>query len=399
MEYAAANSWSQRIREMDRAVRCSFPLVSILVVSYQSREFLRPFFAYLQRNTTYPNYEVIIVDNASDDGSVEVIRDFATEFPQVRFIQLDENRGFAAGNNVAARAAQGEFLVFLNADTIVTWGWLDRLLRPFKTSADIGMTAPVTNFSGNETRIESLYCNVTEMEEFAVERARTQFGTTIELSMLPLLCVAVSRKAWSDVGELDEQFGLGIFEDDDWSLRMRQCGYKLLAVEDCFIHHFGNGSFSKLPHEQALSVFKLNRLYFERKWETTWVPHKMRSGVRPVTEMDRLSPHRFLQRSDRGQPARQSSPKLLRLHPEYVEIGGSVNEQPDGSSALVVECEEATPGTSIKFGQQILQTTYGNATLLSAILPPDFSTSAGSMSVSLLNDFGESNALAFTIGA
>jgi GT2 family glycosyltransferase/glycosyltransferase involved in cell wall biosynthesis len=398
IEYAAANSWSDRIERLHEAVREAFPLVSILVVSHQSREYLKPFLASLRRNTAYPNYEVIVVDNASNDGSAEFLDEYSAGFSQMHVIRLETNRGFAAGNNLAAKTARGEFLVFLNADTIVTWNWLDRLMRPFRIGLDIGMTAPVTNFSGNETRIECRYRNVTELEEFAKERSSSEFGNVLELAMVPLLCAAVSRKAWNEVGELDEQFGLGMFEDDDWSHRMTQCGYRLVAVEDCFVHHFGNGSFTKLPHDQAVAIFERNRAYFESKWGVKWTPHKMRPGVRPVTDVDRVSPDRFMQRSD-GKTRRSCTAILLRLRPDHVEIGGSVNKQPEGASALVVECEGASPGTAIKFGQLILQTAYGNATLLSAILPPEFSQSAGSVRVTLVNDFGESNGLTFMVGA
>ncbi|HEY6343882.1 MAG TPA: glycosyltransferase [Bryobacteraceae bacterium] len=395
--FAKANNWFARLACLDEAVRETFPLVSILVVSYKSREFLNPFLDSIRLNTTYPNYELIVADNASDDGSLELIQNYAAQIPRLRLFALEENRGFAAANNFAAGRADGKFLVFINPDTVVTNGWLGRLIRPLCTDPTIGMTAPVTNFSGNETRVETSYRTLLEMEQFAQERSEREFGNLLEIQMAPFLCAAVTRDTWERIGSLDEQFGLGMFEDDDFSKRIRSAGYRIVAVEDCFVHHFGNGSFSKLPSERALDVFNRNREYFEKKWNITWTPHKMRRGVRELTHADRLSPARFME----TQPAanvRRGTARLIRLHPERMPVGGRANPQPDGSSAMVVECEGATPETVVQFGQTILYTFYGTSSRLSATLPEDFSQRPGAVRISLLTGSEESNALIFRVG-
>jgi GT2 family glycosyltransferase/glycosyltransferase involved in cell wall biosynthesis len=397
ISFAKANNWSERVACLDKAMRGAFPLVSILVVSYKSCEFLNPFLASIRRNTAYPNYELIVADNASDDGSLELIRNYAAQIPRLRLFALEENRGFAAANNFAAKKADGKFLVFLNPDTVVTPGWLGRLILPLCADPTIGMTAPVTNFSGNETRVETSYRTLLEMEEFARERSEREFGKLLEIQMAPFLCAAVTRDSWERIGALDEQFGLGMFEDDDFSKRIRQAGYRIVAVEDCFVHHFGNGSFSKLPSDQALDVFNRNREYFEKKWNIAWTPHKMRRGVGELKDAGRLSPARFME----TQPAKnvqRGAARLIRLHPERMPVGGRANQQPDGSSAIVVECEGATPDTLVQFGQTILYTVYGTPRRLSATLPEDFSRRPGVVRISLVTGSEESNALIFRVG-
>ena len=85
-----------------------------------------------------------------------------------------------------------------------------------------------------------------------------------------------------------------MFEDDDFSLRVRKAGYRTVTAEDCFIHHFGNGSFGKLESEAFLRIFNQNKKRFEAKWNITWRPHKTRPGVRPVSFEDRITLSKFL---------------------------------------------------------------------------------------------------------
>src|SRR5258708_6273199 len=130
--HAEANTWNHRVELLSSAVAETFPLVSIIVVSYNSKEYLQPFLESLECNTGYPRYELIVVDNNSSDGSQDFLRAYADLHRGVRLVLLDTNAGFAGGNNLGVREAQGEYLVLLNPDTILTSGWLERLLRPLR---------------------------------------------------------------------------------------------------------------------------------------------------------------------------------------------------------------------------------------------------------------------------
>ncbi len=394
--YAEVNCWRRRVDAIEESLTSAYPLVSILAVSFNSVEFLGPFLDSVRRNTAYPNYELVLVDNCSTDGSQRVLDEYRNTFPQLRITLLKENRGFAAANNIAAGQARGEFFVFLNVDTVVTWGWLGRLLFPLAQNDKVGITAPVTNFSGNETRIQTGYRTLAEMDRFALERVSTDFHRTQELDVVPFLCAAVPRRVWSQVGDLDESFGVGMFEDDDYCIRVRMAGFRILVVEDCFIHHFGNGSFRKIDSAQVLALFEKNRKYFESKWKKTWINHKIRAGVPPLREGDRIPLSEFF-----GSPelVSQRTPRLILKHlfPSRTSIGQPINLQPNGCSALVAECENASPGTVIRFDGQLLQTACGNSFLLSAELPDHFNRIPRRIPVSLVNDQGESDTLLFQV--
>ncbi|HNY41615.1 MAG TPA: glycosyltransferase [Bryobacteraceae bacterium] len=293
IEFARVNNWNSRVMLMEKAMRARTPLVSIVVLTHNSEAFLPEFQRYLLKNTAWQNWELIYADNCSTDSTQNLISGFASEDSRIRMILFDENLGFAGGNNAAARLASGDYLVFLNPDTVVTRGWLGRLLAPLVNDPKVGMTAPVTNHSGNQTRIDAVYSGVTEMEQFAAYIARTQSGKTLDVPMAPLLCAALRRQTWEEVGDLDDRFRVGMFEDDDYGLRLGHAGLKTVTAEDCFIHHFGNGSFRQLDPDRSNEIFQANLAAFEQKWGIKWHPHQMRPGVPPLETARLYSPSWF----------------------------------------------------------------------------------------------------------
>ncbi len=389
IEYARANTWSARADALEAALRDTFPLVSILIVTYNCEEFLGPCLDSIARNSAWPNYEVVVLDNLSTDGTRAIAARYAEADTRIRYIAHTANAGFAGGNNLAAAAARGNYLVFLNPDTIVTPGWIHRLVRHCETEPRTGALAAVTNFSGNQTKIDFRYSNAAEMEQFALALAEQRRGERLEVPVAPLYAVMVPRRVWEQVGELDPGYEVGMFEDDDFSLRIQRAGFGVFAAEDCFIHHFGNGSFAKIPQGEALRVFEANRRRYEQKWNTAWKPHTLRPGVRPLDAEVRFEPATFLTGAA-AEGIGAHAPVLVRLHPATITAGHGFNVQPGGQSALVAECEHATPNSMIVFGGQPLPTSFGGPTLLSALVPAALYAQAGRVPVQVVSDFGES---------
>ena len=191
-------------------------------------------------------------------------------------------------------------MLFLNADTRVTRGWVERLLRHLRCVPSVGLICPVTNHAGNEAKIQAFYQNAEQMEQFALEIAKRHMGERTELTIAPLFCAAISRRVWCEIGPLDERYEIGMFEDDDFSYRLRHAGYRIAAAEDCFIHHFGQGSFSQMRPESYNRIFEENRRKFEAKWNIKWEPHRTRPGVRPAFGEERHCPAAFVGRTPRG---------------------------------------------------------------------------------------------------
>jgi GT2 family glycosyltransferase len=189
------------------------------------------------------------------------------------------NGGFSSGNNTGARAATGDFLIFLNNDCFVTLGWIGDLLRHFRATPELGMLGPVTNSTGNESVIDIEYQDMEEMALKARHYTRRHRGRRTHPAVLHWFCVMLPRLVWETIGELDEGFGLGFFEDDDYTLRVRAAGWETACAEDVFVHHHQSASFGQLPQDVYDAVFARSRRYFESKWGP-WTPPVFREEVR-----------------------------------------------------------------------------------------------------------------------
>src|SRR5262249_28067577 len=155
---------------------------SIVVVTHNQLAFTRLCLESLLANTDGPDYEVIVVDNASTDGTADYLRGLAERRPAVRVVPNDANRGFAAATNQGLAMAAGGVLVLLNNDTVVSRGWLAGLVRHL-SDRDVGMVGPVTNRTGNEAQVETTYCTYGGFEGFAAGRASDQRGETFNIRM------------------------------------------------------------------------------------------------------------------------------------------------------------------------------------------------------------------------
>jgi GT2 family glycosyltransferase len=114
------------------------------------------------------------------------------------------------------------------------------------------------------------------MDHFAEIYTAAHRGQTFDISMLAFLCVAIRRSVYDEIGPLDEQFGMGMFEDDDYARRLKAKGYRIIYAEDVFVHHWGSASFSKLQDETYRKIFEANRRKLEAKWGIKWSPHRYR---------------------------------------------------------------------------------------------------------------------------
>lgn len=265
--------------------RASFGPVSVVVVTYNHLLFTRMCLLSLLAHTDDVDLEVIVVDNGSDDGTDEFLRELEGRHPLViRAVRNGRNRGFAAACNQGLDMARGEILVLLNNDTIVPPGWIGRLARPL-ADPGVGLAGPVTNRAGNEAQVEARYETYGNYLRAARARAASHAERWFDIPMLTMFCLALKQSTYRRLGALDERFEVGMFEDDDYAMRARAAGYRLVCVEDVLVHHFGGASFGDLAAlGQSGVLFQRNRARFESKWGVDWRPHRRR----PDAEYSRL---------------------------------------------------------------------------------------------------------------
>lgn len=244
-----------------------FPRLSVIVVTHDNRDLNRVCLESLAARTEWPNLEILVVDNGSTDGTRELLEQERTRLhPRLRVLLNPDNRGFAAACNAGLAAATGEFLVLLNNDTVMTRGALSSLVRHLTADSSLGLVGPVTNAIANEARVEVGYADLAGLPDWARQYVRDHDSESFELPMLALFCAALPRRVLESVGPLDERFGIGMFEDDDYCRRIAQKGLAIRCARDAFVHHWQMASFRRLTETQYRALYEENRGKYEEKW-------------------------------------------------------------------------------------------------------------------------------------
>lgn len=243
---------------------------SIIIVTHNGMDKATiPCLESVFRETDYDDFEVIVVDNNSSDGTQIFLKDFACREPRLKVVLNTINRGFSGGNNDALQIARGDIITLLNNDTRVTRGWLTRIVETLTDDMSIGMVGPVTNAAGNE---QNIFISATAAEDILSEGVLfSQMGTGdgFLTEKLCFFCVAFRRNILEAVGMLDEAFGLGFYEDDDYCIRVKNAGYSLKCMEDVFVYHQGGASFNSFPG-RTKELLKHNKRLLESKHGITY---------------------------------------------------------------------------------------------------------------------------------
>jgi GT2 family glycosyltransferase len=220
--------------------------------------------------------DVIVVDNGSKDETPTELALWAARAPRRRVVIANEgNLGFGGAVNQGLALATGDFLVVLNNDTIVSPGWARGLRRHLENDAGLGIVCPITNNIGNEAQV--VLSGTTPAEVFAAARRYSlpRAGQTFALTIAAFFCVMMPRAVYARIGNLDEQFFPGYFEDDDYCLRVKAAGWRVACAEDVFVYHELSASFNQEGAARRHAIFTRNKALFEAKWGP-WTPHVYR---------------------------------------------------------------------------------------------------------------------------
>jgi GT2 family glycosyltransferase len=236
-------------------------LVSVVVPCGGQLEYTRLSVLSLLRYSRRP-FELIFADVASLDGTAEYLAGVAAAAPvRVEVVRAASEAGFTAAAAEALARARGDYLVWLNNDTIVSDGWLQQLAGLCGGHESIGMAGPMSNYAPQAQRVmETAYrigarardgadeagradrerADVEAVNRFAADWRERYRGQWIETERLGGFCLLLKRTVLQSVEFLDAQAGRGIFDADALCRRVRQAGYRLACCRDLFIHHFGS---------------------------------------------------------------------------------------------------------------------------------------------------------------
>lgn len=247
--------------------------LSVIIVNWNTEELLRNCLRSVYGTIEGLAFEIIVVDNASGDGSVAMLK---VEFPQVRRIENYDNRGFAAANNQAFRAMTGRYALLLNSDTVLTEGAVRELFAFMEEHPEAVMACgQLLNADGSKQNsiarfptIPSLLLNMPLLETLFPDRypsKRRDYSHPIEVDSCIGACLIVRKSAIDGVGGFDERYFF-FFEETDWARTMRQAGGKIYHVPTARIYHLQGKSVGTSVRSR-MHFYRSRYLYF-MKWES-----------------------------------------------------------------------------------------------------------------------------------
>jgi len=276
-DYALRNTWRHRCTELVQVLE-EFPLVSVVILSYGDPGLSKAaIHSLFDQGPTYPNMEVLVVDNGSPPASLDGIKSFASNYPNVLVVENGENLGFARGNNVGMNRATGEYVMLLNNDTYVAPGAIHAMVRHLSSNPEIGAIGPLTNNIGNEAKIAVEYHDMEQMKKIVRRIALGYRSRSFNVDVLGYFAVMFRRADLDQFGILPTDYGLGMFEDDDHCRTIHSKGFVTAVAEDAFVHHHLSASFNSIGDSRRKALFERNKATFEKKWGP-WRPHRYRKS-------------------------------------------------------------------------------------------------------------------------
>lgn len=239
-------------------IKTDRPQVSVVVVNMDGRHHLAPCLESLDKvDYSADRMEVILVDNGSLDGSVPFVQH---NHPDVKVIQNDHNEGFARANNQGARAADGEFVVFLNNDMRVHPAWLSELAAAARSASDVAAVGGrILSWDGNAVDFEGAALNFYGMGF----QPHDDPPSEDQLSEILFGCggsLLVDRQVFMEIGGFDPDY-FAYFEDVDLGWRMWLLGHRVLYAPRALTYHRGHGTSSRMPTAQVAVLYERNALY------------------------------------------------------------------------------------------------------------------------------------------
>ena len=257
---------------------------SIIIITYNNLSLTKKCLSSIKRYTPKDTYELIVIDNNSQDKTKEYLQKEASS-SNMKVLFNKENVGFPKACNQGIKlASKKNDILLLNNDTIVTYNWLTNLQKCLHSSKQIGAVGAVCNQNENRQGAEFTYDDLKTMQTLAKKNNISDSSRWEEKTFLIGFCLLIKRKVMNKLKKLDENYSPGYIEDNDLSLRILKKGYKLMLCHDCFIHHYLGTSFRKDLTSFYRILYK-NRDYFLKKWHfNTFVFDEYKDASIPFIE-------------------------------------------------------------------------------------------------------------------
>lgn len=243
--------------------------VSILIVNWNARDLLRKCLDRVQTTIHQASYEIIIIDNASTDGSQDLVKN---DFPNARLIENTENVGFARANNQGIVISKGRYILLLNSDAFLEEGAVDQMVQAADSHPEAAFIG--CKLLNQDGTLQASWARFPTLWSEALGqnfRDRALVDSRIglyEVDSVGGACLLARVAAVQAVGSLDENFFM-YSEEIDWCYRMMQAGWKILYLESAVAVHLGGGSASRASDTQLIRLYE-SKIQFFRKHYGRW---------------------------------------------------------------------------------------------------------------------------------
>lgn len=248
--------------------------ISIVIVSWNARKFLVECIQSISEQLCQSSGEIIVVDNASSDGSPEEVK---RRFPAVRVIENEQNRGFATANNIGIQESAGEYIFLINSDVIVKPACISQLCRYMDEQPGVGIAGPavLNSDSSLQTSVrpfptfKAMMSRALGLDKIRIELAksdsglRSPIGLGYEADIVSGCFWVIRRAALVTVGLLDPEFFM-YAEDKDWCVRFWKKGWTVAYVPVAEAIHYGGASSSNQPVRFYIELHKANLRYWRK---------------------------------------------------------------------------------------------------------------------------------------
>jgi GT2 family glycosyltransferase len=220
------------------------------------------------------DFEILLIDNGSTDETQTQGEKLAKSEGRFTYYRSNHNLGYAGGMNFGIGKSKGGIVFLLNNDLEFASGWCKPLLEMIESRRDVGAVGPLTNSAGNWQRVGLSKASMRMPALLARGTLRILDQSSTEVHNLGFFCVGIKREVFDNIGLLDESFEIGMFEDDEYCLRMRIASYKMVIVENSYVNHVGSASFKQLNSQEYSRIWEKNKEYFESKHKIRLLPNR-----------------------------------------------------------------------------------------------------------------------------
>lgn len=249
----------------NNSMKTSPPLVSIVTVNFRKRGITCDLLDTV-RAITYPNYELILVDNGAEADDRDV---YEAHLPGIRVLRSEENLGFAGGNNLGIAQAKGDYILLINNDTLVPPGFLQPLVAVLNSDERIGIVSPKIYYHEQPKMLQ--YAGSKGINPFTGRGKNLAkgmlddgiFERTGPTDLAHGACMMVRREVFEDIGLLSELYFM-YYEEIDFCERARRSGWPIYFTSDAYIHHRESVSIGKFSTIKTYYLFRNRWLYMRR---------------------------------------------------------------------------------------------------------------------------------------